>query len=234
MTLFITTKLATITIHPCSQVLGLPWAIRKLANRFASGSTDVIWQRGKQMRVTTVNSKGAWTRLYTEGKEIYQKNAAGEPVRIKTWWEGKVHKCRATGSSFGVLESWRYMEDHLMVVRSKVISPDQRYLGLVGFSGGCVLQGLCHTIHHTNRTGEMYWFFEELPNTNRPPNRVETHDALLKRVWADQSLVERATRKDNLHLQVLLHDLSRWETPADNYFHMVATAAISADERVCT
>lgn len=112
--------------HQCTQVLGLPWAIRKLANRFASGSTDVIWQRGKQMRVSTLNSKGAWTRLYTEGKEVFQKNAAGEPVRIKTWWEGKVHKCRATGSSFGVLESWRYMEDRLMVVRSRVISPDGR------------------------------------------------------------------------------------------------------------
>ena len=132
-----------IGLSPARQVLGLPWAIRKLAHRFASGSTDVIWQRGKQMRVTTVNSKGAWTRLYTEGKEVYQKNAAGEPVRIKTWWEGKVHKCRATGSSFGVLESWRYMEDRMMVVRSRVSTPDDNRYVLVVVCACTVPHGTC-------------------------------------------------------------------------------------------
>lgn len=73
----------------------------------------------------------------------------------------------------------------------------------------------------------MYWFFEEMAC---PHKGVETVAALQNRVWQDQSLVERATRRDNLHLQVLLHDLARWETPADHYFHMVANAA-SADVR---
>lgn len=75
----------------------------------------------------------------------------------------------------------------------------------------------------------MYWFFEEMPC---PHKGVENVAALQNRVWQDQSLVERATRRDNLHLQVLLHDLARWETPADHYFHMVANA--SADVRVAS
>lgn len=63
----------------------------------------------------------------------------------------------------------------------------------------------------------MYWYFEALPVPQRtrytssggasssaaaglgaePPSK-----ATLKQVWRDQSLVEKATRKDNLHLQV--------------------------------
>lgn len=199
------------------KALGLPWVVRKAARKFGRGSTDVIWQKGRQMRATTVNAKGAWTRMYTEGKDIYQKNAAGEPVQIRTWWEGKVHKCRAVGSSFGQLESWRYMEGSLMVVRSRVTAPD-------------------------STEGDMYWYFEALPVPHRNrcnssggassgsgPGGGAPSKATLKQVWRDQSLVEKATRADNLHLQVLLHDLSRWETPADRFIQL--NVAYSGDER---
>ena len=38
-----------------------------------------------------------------------------------TWWDGDTHKSRFVNGRVGSLESWRYMDGGLMVVRSAML-----------------------------------------------------------------------------------------------------------------
>ena len=60
------------------------------------------------------SSKAAFTSL--------QRDAEGNGVKSTAWWDGEVHKSRMEGGKHGSIESWRYMDGGLMVVKTVLIS----------------------------------------------------------------------------------------------------------------
>eukprot|EP00887_Chlorella_sp_A99_P002016 scaffold18.g2016.t1 len=106
--------------------LGFPWVVRKAALRFMGGgsSVDVIAQSSStQMRVTSLNPKGSWTRTYDAAHETTQENAEGTACKTTAWWEGRVFCTRMEpppSASFGTIESMRYLHGDFMVVKTVV------------------------------------------------------------------------------------------------------------------
>ncbi len=63
--------------------------VRKAALRFGGSAVDVIAHRGASMRVTSLNAKGSWTRVYDTEREVAQCDATGAQCRTNSWWEGE-------------------------------------------------------------------------------------------------------------------------------------------------
>ena len=52
--------------------LGYPWTLRKAAVKYGSKATDIIKHKGSELRITTVNAKGSWSRVLSVGRETVQ------------------------------------------------------------------------------------------------------------------------------------------------------------------
>lgn len=183
------------------QDLGYPWVCRKVMLKYGSQSTDVIRQTGSTLRIASVNAKGSWCREMVEGREVSQRNALGESVKVKVAWEGAVHKATFTGASMGRHTTWRYMDAGLMVVRTAVALDKGRET--------------C-----------MFWYLEAIEEPDilpSSPNDARAH----KKLAQHQKRVMRATAKDNDYLKRLARSLAKWETPAD---HFSAAAAHDGKE----
>jgi len=59
------------------------------ALKFAGNAIDVISHAGVVMKVTSLNAKGSWYRIYDTEKEVTQPNAEGVMCKTTSWWEGE-------------------------------------------------------------------------------------------------------------------------------------------------
>ncbi|KAK9801401.1 hypothetical protein WJX73_006338 [Symbiochloris irregularis] len=181
--------------------LGFPWAVRKMMLKYGSQSTDIIKHSGNSLRITTVNAKASWTRDVAEGREVSQRNALGEAVKVAGAWEGSVHKTTMEGGSGARVMTWRFMDAGLMVVRTCVQLPN-------------------------GRETSMFWYLEAIDDPDLQPSSLSGAQALAKSrkaIMRAQKCVMRATVKDNENLQRLAKNMSKWDTPADHLPHPMAT-----------
>lgn len=79
---------------------GFPWVVRKAADKFGGSAIDLISHSGSAMRVTSLNAKGSWARVYDVDREVVQPNAEGTPCKTTSWWEGML-RCREGGGLGG-------------------------------------------------------------------------------------------------------------------------------------
>ncbi|CAL5222723.1 g5127 [Coccomyxa viridis] len=175
------------------QELGYPWVMRKAMMKYGSKSTDIIRTKGATMKIVTVNAKGAWTRVLDTEKPVHQRNAVGAFCKTSSFWDGSIHKSRlepVDPSSGPSLESWRYMDGGMMVVRSSL----RREKG---------------------REVVMFWYLESIKIPEKPHGLFERSGTA--KISEDQKRVHRATKKDNAYLQYLGNNTTKWKTPADQY-----------------
>lgn len=185
------------------KALGVPWVVRKAAAKFGTNSCDVISHIGSTVRISSLNPKGSWTRVYDTERKIDQPNAEGVKCKTTTWWEGPVLRTRMEGSPLGICDSWRYRRGDTMVVKTSMKPKSDE--------DGAKPEATC------------FWFFERMQSLQRHvagSNRA----LLLKALAADHKRVEQATRRDNVYLQKVLLDWNRWNSPADEFIKVAMSA----------
>lgn len=64
-------------------------AAPQAALKFAGSAIDVISHHGSAMRVTSLNAKGSWYRVYDTEREVTQQNAEGVRCKTTAWWDGE-------------------------------------------------------------------------------------------------------------------------------------------------
>lgn len=108
---------------------GFPWVVRKAASKFGGSAVDLIAHSGPVMRVTSLNAKGSWSRMYDTEREVTQRNAEGTMCRTTSWWEGECTRGPAQGwmgwaGCWGKkLDCWLLLLDQLaLTLHSRVFS----------------------------------------------------------------------------------------------------------------
>ncbi|CAK0783750.1 hypothetical protein CVIRNUC_006949 [Coccomyxa viridis] len=173
--------------------LGYPWVMRKAMIKYGSKSTDIIKTKGATMKIVTVNAKGSWTRLLDTDRPVHQRNAMGLLCKVSSFWDGAIHKSQfepADPSLKPRLESWRYMDGGMMVVRSALRLEKGREV-------------------------VMFWYLESIEVPEKPHGLFERSGR--RDITTDQKRVSKATRKDNAYLEYLGRNTAKWKTPADQY-----------------
>lgn len=172
------------------KALGVPWIVRKAAIKFGSNAMEIIRHAGTAVRVTSLNPKGSWHRMYDTSKALQGQDVAGNACTIRAKWDGSVLCTTLEGSPFGTCETHRYVRGSTMVVKSSVKNTE-------GVEATC------------------YWWYERMEVLEREfgPTRRMLH----KHLAADQKRVDHATKKDTIFMRSILLDWNRWESPADEY-----------------
>ncbi|KAL4447172.1 hypothetical protein ABPG77_007205 [Micractinium sp. CCAP 211/92] len=190
------------------------WALA--ADKFGGSAIDLISHSGSAMRVTSLNAKGSWARVYDVDREVVQPNAEGTPCKTTSWWEGRVFRCRMEGSSLGVLESWRYLRGNSMAVRTSLrLPPRPPTPGSPPLSGG------------GGHEVVMFWFFDRMEALQRHVARGRVGGSLLQQIETDQRHVQKATRKDTQYIRDVLLDWQRWRSPADDFIQLASPPLLS-------
>ncbi|KAL4443742.1 hypothetical protein ABPG75_011479 [Micractinium tetrahymenae] len=207
---------------------GFPWVVRKAADRFGGSAIDLVAHSGSAMRVTSLNAKGSWTRVYDVDREVVQPNAEGTACKTTSWWEGRVFRSRMEGSSLGVLESWRFVRGNSMAVRTSLrLPPRPPAPSSPPASGGNVAGAANGSAGGGSQELVMFWYFDRMETLQRHVARGRVGGSLLQQIETDQRHVQKATRKDTQYIQDVLLDWQRWRSPADDFIQLASPPPLS-------
>ncbi|KDD73655.1 hypothetical protein H632_c1959p0, partial [Helicosporidium sp. ATCC 50920] len=182
------------------RTLGVPWVVRKAALKFGGSCAELISIHDSEVRVTSLNAKGSWSRKYSLSKAVDLPDALGSRCRATARLEGPALQTLLEGGSLGCVESWRYVDRGSMVVKTTVTP---------GPVAG----------HPARPPATMHWYFDRMA-------ALEIHlggaSRVQRQLREDHDRVAHATLKDNRLLRDVLLDWTRWRSPADDFIHLAA------------
>lgn len=131
-----------------------------------------------------------------------QKDAEGRTVKIKAWWEGSIHKSKIEGGRHGTMETWRYMEGGLMMVRTILLNKANPPVSVLWYLEAMQVPGeasdyFCALFRDKTRC---------VQHTKHQTICIHSFCAAVDKeaetVLKDINRIQNATQKDNLYAQV--------------------------------